>query len=75
MMTPRESFEDIARLLTVATDALADVPLDGPLSQALGCIIQAHTAALLQASTLKKREQTQAHFVLMAGPCPTETRQ
>ena len=75
MMTPRESFEEIARILAAASDDLGAMPDSDAISMVIGHVIAAHTHAILQASTLKKREQTQAYFVLMAQPCPTETIQ
>lgn len=72
MMTPRESFQEIARLLTSAADALKDMPASDPHIGVLGLIVGAHTHAALQAASLIKRERAGA---LAAMPCITETRQ
>lgn len=70
MMTPRKSFEEIARLLSCACDVL-DRP-DAEVGDVVGLVISAHTHAILQAASLKKRE---AAGSLAAMPCPTETLQ
>jgi hypothetical protein len=70
MMTPRESFEEIARLLTVAVDQLSELPDSPATIDLLSTLVGAHTHAPLQAGTLLKRERAGDLFAM---PCPTES--
>lgn len=72
MMTPRESFDEIARLLAVATEALDCMAHSEHALEALGCIVAAQTHAMNQAALLHRREKAGELFAL---PCITETLQ
>lgn len=73
-MSPAESFEEIARQLERASEALEATPHDvrAVHLELVGCIASAHTHAILSASWLRKREASGALFAM---PAPTETRQ
>jgi hypothetical protein len=69
-MSPSESFQEIARLMALASETLDAMAPTAAQLEVLACVIQAHAHAINQASLLSARERAGS---LAAMACPTET--